>query len=45
MNSQELYKILDACIQSVLTDKNADPAELIKNANSDFQKNYLDKIN
>ncbi|MCK9478970.1 MAG: extracellular solute-binding protein [Firmicutes bacterium] len=44
MNCQELYKTLDACIQAVLTDKNADPATVINQANSDFQKNYLDKI-
>lgn len=43
MNCQDLYAILDSCIQAVLTDENADPAALIKQANSDFQKNYLDK--
>lgn len=43
MNCQDLYAILDSCIQAVLTDQNADPAALIKQANSDFQKNYLDK--
>ena len=44
MNCQELYKTLDACIQAVLTDENADAEQLIKQANSDFQRNYLDKI-
>jgi len=44
MNCQDLYSVLDSCIQAVLTDKNADPATLIKQANADFQKNYLDKI-
>lgn len=43
MNCQDLYAILDSCIQAVLTDQNADPAALIKQANADFQKNYLDK--
>lgn len=44
MNCQDLYGILDACIQSVLTEKDADPAALIKKANEDFQRNFLDKI-
>ena len=42
--AQELYGILDNCIQAVLTDKNADCAELLKKANSDFQQNYLDNL-
>lgn len=42
--AQELYGVLDDCIQAVLTDSNADPAELIKKAQSDFQQNYLDNI-
>lgn len=42
--AQELYAILDKCIQEVLTNKNADVAQLIKQASSDFQENYLDKI-
>ncbi|MEG2670148.1 MAG: extracellular solute-binding protein, partial [Oscillospiraceae bacterium] len=44
MNCQELYKILDACIQEVITEKDSDPKALIEKANSDFQQNYLDKI-
>ena len=40
--AQELYGILDNCIQEVLTNKDADCAELIKKASSDFQLNYLD---
>lgn len=43
MNCQDLYSILDSCIQAVLTDESADPAALIKEANAAFQKNYLDK--
>ena len=43
MNCQDLYSILDSCIQEVLLNQDADPAALIKQANSDFQKNYLDK--
>ena len=42
--AQELYGILDSCILAVLTDKNADCAELLKKANSDFQQNYLDNL-
>lgn len=43
VNCQELYKVLDDCIQQVLTDKSADPAQVIKKAAADFQANYLDK--
>ncbi len=39
---QDLYSTLDACVQAVLTDKNADCAEIIANAAKDFQANYLD---
>ena len=41
---QELYAVLDNCLQQVLTDENADCAEIIKKANSDFQKNHLDQL-
>lgn len=40
---QELYGILDNCIQRVLTDKNADCREIVNEAANKFQKNYLDK--
>ncbi|MBO5007481.1 MAG: extracellular solute-binding protein [Clostridia bacterium] len=42
--AQELYAILDACIQEVLTNKNADCAKVMKKANADFQANYLDNL-
>lgn len=42
VNCQQLYNTLDACVQEVINNKNADPAALIKKAASDFQKNYLD---
>lgn len=45
MCCQELYKLLDSVIQEVLTNKDADPAVLIKQANADFQTNYLDNEN
>ena len=41
---QELYGILDSCIQEVLSNKDADCAELLKKANADFQSNYLDNL-
>lgn len=41
---QDLYSILDNIIQEVYNNKDADCAALVKQANSDFQKNYLDKM-
>lgn len=41
---QELYGILDNCIQEVFTNKDADPASVLEKANSDFQHNYLDNV-
>lgn len=42
--AQELYGILDGCIQEVLTNENTDCAALLEKANSDFQSNYLDNL-
>lgn len=42
--AQELYSILDAGIQQVLTDKNADCASIVKEMANNFQKNHLDKL-
>lgn len=42
--AQELYGVLDSCIQEVLVNENADCTELLKKAASDFQKNYLDNL-
>ena len=42
--TQQLYAILDGCIQEVITNKDANPAELIKKASEDYQKNHLDKM-
>lgn len=39
---QELYAILDKCIQKVIIDENADIPLLVKNANTEFQTQYLD---
>ena len=41
---QSLYAILDSCIQSVLTDENADCAKIVKEANEEFQTNVLDNL-
>lgn len=42
--AQELYSILDAGIQQVLTDANADCAAVVKEMADNFQKNHLDKL-
>ena len=42
--AQELYAVLDNCIQEVWTNENADCTEVLKKANADFQSNYLDNI-
>ncbi len=44
VSCQELYKILDSCLQEVLTNENADVQVLLEKANSDFQSNYLDNM-
>ena len=41
---QELYAILDGCIQEVLSNENADCKALLEKANNDFQVNYLDNM-
>ena len=41
---QDLYGVLDNIIQEVYSNQDADCAALIKQANADFQKNYLDKL-
>ena len=41
---QQLYSVLDGCIQEVITNQNADPAKLIADACSDFQANHLDHV-
>lgn len=39
---QELYRILDVAIQTVMTDENADCAAIIAEANDKFNKNFLE---
>ena len=43
--SQELYGILDNCIQQVLQDQNADIPSILEKAANDYQINYLDNEN
>ncbi len=40
---QQLYAVLDAAIQEVLLNKDADCGTVLKKAQEDFQINYLDK--
>lgn len=42
---QELYRILDVALQTVMTDENADCEQLIAEASEKFQTQYLDKLN
>lgn len=42
--TQELYSILDAGIQEVLTDENADCEAIVNRMANDFQVNHLDKL-
>ena len=45
MCTQDLYGILDSCIQEVLNNENADCREVLKKAANDFQLNFLDYQN
>ena len=42
--AQQLYAILDGCIQEVITNQNADIPALVEEANNDYQVNHLDKL-
>ncbi len=44
MCAQELYAIIDSLIQEVFTNKNVDIAQIVKEANKDFQQNCLDYV-
>lgn len=43
VNCQELYSLLDSCIQKVLTEENSNVEEIVKQTAETYQKNYLDK--
>ncbi len=42
--AQDLYGILDNCLQQVLNNKDANLAKIVETANSEFQTNFLDNI-
>lgn len=42
--TQDLYGILDGCIQEVLNNQNVDIPSVLKTAQENFQANYLDKL-
>ncbi|MDD6484548.1 MAG: extracellular solute-binding protein [Clostridiales bacterium] len=42
--AQDLYGLLDSCIQEVLTNKDADCGEVLNKAASDFQNNFLNNM-
>lgn len=42
--AQELYALLDGCLQTVIKDKDADVREVLKEANKNFQEQYLDTV-
>lgn len=42
--AQQLYAVLDKCIQEVISNENADVDKLISDACSEFQINHLDKM-
>ncbi len=44
MCAQDLYGLLDSCIQEVLTNKDADCKAVLEKAASDFQANFLNNI-
>jgi multiple sugar transport system substrate-binding protein len=44
VNAQELYQKLDIALQTVLTDKNADPQKILDKVVEEFQRDYLDKV-
>ena len=42
--AQDLYSLLDSCIQEVLTNKDADCKTVLEKAASDFQANFLNNL-
>lgn len=45
VEAQQLYAILSPLLQEILLNKDADIPDLVKNANENFQKDFLDKNN
>lgn len=44
MKTQDLYAVLDSCLQEVLTNKDADCMKVLEQAASDFQNNHLNNV-
>lgn len=44
MCAQDLYTVVDSLVQEVFTNKNVDIAKIVKQANSDFQNNFLNNV-
>lgn len=45
ISAQDLYKILDGCLQEVLNNENADCKKLVDDAAAKFQREFLDEYN
>ncbi len=43
--TQEMYELLDACLQQVLTNQNANPGALLTGTNNTFQTQYMNQVN
>ena len=44
ISCQQLYSLIDGCIQKVWTDEQADPITVLQKAANDYQVNYLNKV-
>ncbi|MBE7045387.1 MAG: extracellular solute-binding protein [Ruminococcaceae bacterium] len=42
--AQDLYAVLDSCLQEVLTNKDADCMQVLEKAAADFQNNHLNNV-
>ncbi len=45
VDAQQLYQVISSIVQEILTNQNADIPALVKQANSNFQRDFLDKNN
>ena len=45
VNCQQLYEVLDTCIQKVYESPDSDVEKILKDGCEFFQKNYLDRSN
>lgn len=44
IKTQDLYAVLDSCLQEVLTNKDSDCIKVLEKAASDFQNNHLNNV-